>query len=244
MRKPAAVFPIALALGATILVPEASAREPTPIKACQTISQPGSYELAGNLTATGDCLVITTDFVTIDLAGFLISGAANTGVGIGFAPKFVGHEGFAVRNGSISGFQAAVDVFIGPGAQIVEGLRVFGAATGIAASGIVKGNTVQGVGSIGILATGTVTGNYVNATGNTGIVATGTVTGNYVATSGNRGFDIGIGSTVIGNTAIDNVRFGISVGCPSKLTDNTAVNNGTNLELFNEGCHVEDNVAP
>lgn len=79
MTRPAALFSIALALGATILVPAASAREPTPIKACQTISKPGSYELANNLTATGDCLLIATDFVTIDLAGFLISGAPNTG---------------------------------------------------------------------------------------------------------------------------------------------------------------------
>jgi len=73
MRQPAALFPIALALGAIVLVPEASAREPLPIKACQTISQPGSYELANNLTATGDCLVIAASFVTIDLAGFSIS---------------------------------------------------------------------------------------------------------------------------------------------------------------------------
>jgi hypothetical protein len=49
MIRPAALFPIALALGAIILLPEASAREPTPIKACQTISRPGSYELANNL---------------------------------------------------------------------------------------------------------------------------------------------------------------------------------------------------
>jgi hypothetical protein len=48
----------------------ASAREPIPIKACQTISQPGSYELANNLTSSGDCLVIAANFVTIDLAGF------------------------------------------------------------------------------------------------------------------------------------------------------------------------------
>jgi hypothetical protein len=68
-----ALFPIALALSAIVLVPVAAAREPTMIKACQTISQPGSYELANNLTATaGDCLMITASFVTIDLAGFSI----------------------------------------------------------------------------------------------------------------------------------------------------------------------------
>jgi hypothetical protein len=227
MTRPIAVFPIALALVATILVPETSAREPTPIKACQTISKPGSYELANNLTATGDCLVITADFVTIDLAGFLISGAPNTGAGIRVAPEIVGHplEGIAVRNGSISGFGTAVDLRIGLGPQIVDGLRVRGAGSeGILAEGIVKGNTVTGVGGIGI-------------------VARGTVTGNYAATNGD-GFDIASGSTVIGNTAIDNRRFGFEVGCPSNLTDNTAVNNGTNLETFDsEGCRIEGNVG-
>jgi hypothetical protein len=183
MTRPAALFSIALALGATILVPAASAREPTPIKACQTISKPGSYELANNLTATGDCLLIATDFVTIDLAGFLISGAPNTGSGIRVAPEIVGHRlegGVAVRNGSISGFAAGVDLSIGLGPKIVEGLRVLDAgAVGIVAEGIVKGNTVTG--------------------GGTGIAATGTVTGNYAA--GNViGFDVG--GTVIGNTAL------------------------------------------
>jgi len=226
MTKPAALFPIALALGATLLVPEASAREPTPIKVCQTISKPGPYELANNLTATGDCLVITADFVTIDLAGFLISGASNRGAGIRVAPEIVGHplQGIAVRNGSISGFGTGVDLRIGAGPSIVEGLRVLGAAfEGIVAEGIVKGNAVTGVGGIGIEASGTVTGNYAAANGD--------------------GFDVG--GTVIGNTATGNRRFGFEVGCPSNLTDNTAVNNGTNLEVvFGEGCRIEGNVAP
>jgi hypothetical protein len=53
MRQPAALFPIALALGATILLPqEAGAREPTAITACQTISQPGKYVLANSLGPT------------------------------------------------------------------------------------------------------------------------------------------------------------------------------------------------
>jgi hypothetical protein len=49
MRRPAALFPIVLALGALIFVSGAGAQEPTKITACQTISQPGSYRLANNL---------------------------------------------------------------------------------------------------------------------------------------------------------------------------------------------------
>ena len=79
MRRPAALFPISLALSAMMLAPVAGAREQglTEIEKCQTISEPGSYKLVNNLTfkgATGACLAITVDFVTIDLAGFTISG--------------------------------------------------------------------------------------------------------------------------------------------------------------------------
>ena len=202
-------------------MPEAAARE-TKITTCQTISQPGSYELANNLTATGDCLVITADGVTIDLAGFSIVGSNTTGRGIsgtGLAS--------AVRNGSISGFDTAVDIGT---FSIVEGLRVFHNLRGISATGIVKGNIASE--------------NFG------GISATGTVTGNYVFSNAREGLVAGQGSTLIGNTVDNNETTGISVQCPSNLTDNTAVNNGfrppgsPNLELIGDGCHNEDNVAP
>jgi hypothetical protein len=50
MRNPPAVVPIALALGATILVPGPGAQaEPTAITACQTINQPGPYVVANDI---------------------------------------------------------------------------------------------------------------------------------------------------------------------------------------------------
>jgi len=65
-------------LGALIFAPVAGARDqdqqeqaPTKIRRCQRIDQPGSYKLVDNLHATGDCLVITTEGVTIDLARVL-----------------------------------------------------------------------------------------------------------------------------------------------------------------------------
>jgi hypothetical protein len=130
MKRLAVLFPIALALGAIIFVPGAGAREPTPIKACQTISQPGSYELANNLTFTGigNCLLITADFVTIDLGGFTISGSG-TAFGIAGAPSGPRLRGIAVRNGSISGFVRGVELSNADG-SIVEGLRVVGGNTG------------------------------------------------------------------------------------------------------------------
>jgi hypothetical protein len=233
MQRLTVLFSIAAALGAIILVPVAAAKEPTPLKACQTISQPGSYELVDNLTAGGgkDCLVITASFVTIDLAGFSISASPGTvgGAAIFFGSQ-IGGQGIAVRNGSISGFSTGVDLGSALG-SIVEGLRIVvftpgpGGGPGISATGIVKGNTVANSRDIGISATGTVTGNYVS---------------NSIV-----GISIGQGSTVIGNTVVESLIAGLSALCPSNLIDNTAVShNGTNLVLNGEGCHNEDNLAP
>ena len=243
MRQPALLLPIALALGAAILVPGRGAQaDPTVITACQEINQPGSYVLANDIGALSgpDCLTITASFVTIDLAGFLVSGRNAIGALSSGSGRLLG---ITVRNGSVSGRGFAV--FLQGDGSIVEGLHAFtGAGGGIAAdNGIVRGNTVAGAGhSPGISASGVVTDNYVNGVG-VGIEASGTVRGNTAI-----GNDIGIllfaSSTVIGNTATGNSGVGILADCPSNLTDNTAVGNGKNLVLNGDGCHNEDNVAP
>jgi hypothetical protein len=242
MRKSAAIFPIALA--AIILAPEAAAQaqdargEPTEIEKCQTINQPGSYKLVNNLTfkpTNGTCLPITANFVTIDLAGFSISGPRGFPNNTTAIAAGVDTNGIAVRNGSISGFGNGVG--LGGDGSVVEGLRVFGgpSSVGIAARGIVKGNTVEGFAGPSF------------ARGGPGIDATGIVTGNYVSFN-ETGIDVGQGSTVIGNTVTNNIVRGILVSCPSNVTDNTAVNNfgsnNVNLVLEGEGCNNTNNVAP
>ena len=247
MRRPAAAFTIALALGTIILAPRRGAQAqdaregPREIKKCQTISKSGSYKLVNDLTFTGTtgvCLQITAPFVSIDLAGFTISGPGPFNNATAIAADTAG---IAVRNGSISGFSVGVELLrLAPdetgAASIVEGLRIGGpcpCSLGISATGIVKGNTVDvevpaGNDGIGISANGVVTGNFVTA---------GT---------GSTEYAIGQGSTVIGNTAVGAgaARLGISVSCPSNVTDNTAVNNGTNLALNGDGCNNTNNVAP
>jgi hypothetical protein len=111
------------------------------------ISQPGLYKPVNNLTftgSTGTFLTITANFVTIDLAGFTISGpgkslgrAAGTGMAAGNDTA-----GIALRNGTISGFTNGVD--LGGDGSVVEGLRVFGigcppCSVRITAMGVVKG---------------------------------------------------------------------------------------------------------
>ena len=50
-RTPAAaLFTVALALGAAFPAPEADADEPRQIRECRTIDEPGSYALVRNLT--------------------------------------------------------------------------------------------------------------------------------------------------------------------------------------------------
>jgi hypothetical protein len=241
MRGSTALFPVAL--GAVIVASPVRAQDaqntgPIKITQCQTINQPGSYKLADNLTftsTTGTCLSITASYVTIDLAGFSISGPATSGP-FQPTPTAIGAgentTGIAVRNGSISGFGSGVEL-IGSG-SIVERLRVFnGVLSGIHAVGIVKGNTVVGIAGgpgqgVGILATGIVTDNYVNETRLFGI-------------------GIGQGSTVIGNTSTNSFDpgIGISVDCPSNVTNNTAVNNrSANLILNGNGCNNTNNVVP
>jgi hypothetical protein len=240
MKRSAAFFPIALAAAAITLVPLTGAQAqdfreegPIEIEKCQTVDKPGSYKLVKNLTFTGPpgiCLNITASSVTIDLAGFTISGITMS------SAILAGSEttGIAVRNGSISGFGFGVG--LGGDGSTVEGLRVFGVGFsfgGVSARGIVRGNTVVGI-------------NGGPGQG-TGIAATGIVTGNYVASARVANYEIGQGSTVIGNTSvgIPGFKVGFLVSCPSNVTDNTAINSpGGNIVLNGTGCNNTNNVAP
>jgi hypothetical protein len=269
MRRLTALFTFVLVLGAVFYAMEASA-EPVEITECSTVVVPGSYVLANNLSISnlptgGSCLGITTDFVTIDLAGFSITG---DGTGVGIQTFRDDQQGIVVRNGTIADFETGI--VLAGGSSIIEGVRVLRNLAGILAANsisIVRNNIVQNNRGFGIAAMGTVSGNIAfgnafgivapgpgsNVTGNLarnnsseGIVASGTVTGNTSnenGTSGIRVFDQG--STVSGNTAARNGGTGILVVCPSNVIGNTATNNtGGNLVLDGAGCTNIDNLAP
>jgi hypothetical protein len=226
MKRVAVLLPIVLALGAVTAASPTGAQEQhasigmVKIKKCQTISNPGSYELANNIGGVpGDCLVITADFVSIDLAGFSISGGGGTAIIT--SPPSAQLLGIAVRNGVISGFPDGV--VLGGNNAIVEGLRVLvvGASStiGIAASGIVRNNTVSGSRFTGISGTGIISGNNVEAR--------------------LFGIEVGQGSTVIDNRASGGFD-GIIAACPSNITDNTFIGQ---LVLNGEGCNNTNNVV-
>jgi hypothetical protein len=95
-----------IGLAATALVlglasPASAGLQPAPINKCGTIDKPGSYRLTRNLTASGDCIVVTVDFVTIDLGGFTIFGP---GAAAADGEAISGPNGIVVRNGTITNF--------------------------------------------------------------------------------------------------------------------------------------------
>lgn len=205
------------------------------IKKCGTITAPGSYQLDKNLNATGDCLVIQANFVTIDLNGFTVTG---DGTGDGITDGGVARKGIAIRNGTITGFVDGIDLFFSRGVS-VEQVRAFdnsGDGIRVGFDSMVTGNTAfDNVGN-GIFARfgSTVTGNTARSNNGNGIRADGdnTVTGNAARTNSNDGIHVGSGSTVTGNTANDNSGTGIKVSNGSTVTGNTARgNNGNGLEV-------------
>jgi hypothetical protein len=228
-RGLAALVSVTFALAAIIAKPSAGAQQQdsqqqglVKITTCQTISESGSYRLANDIGGVpGDCLVITASFVSIDLAGFSIVGGEGTAI---IVPRSSGQLlGIAVRNGSIYGFVNGVD--LGSAVDsIVEGLRIevggIGSTIGIAATGIVRNNLVEGGRETGINATGIVTGNY----------ADGRIFG----------IEAGPGSTVIGNTASGSI-YAFAVGCPANVTDNTAAHGNI---VVGSGCTNTNNAGP
>ncbi len=122
---------------------------PTPITSCGTIGTSGSYALANNLLASGDCVVIDAPNVTLDLRGFEIKGAGS-GIGV----QDTGHGGITVRDGTVTGFQDGVSLNVHTGgANRIERIHALdNAGTGLrgGADSIVVGNIVRSNGKGGI----------------------------------------------------------------------------------------------
>jgi hypothetical protein len=240
MKSAVVLFLFTLSFG--VLVPWVAAQADDPrqqgpimIEKCQTISQSGSYQLANNLKFTGggndSCLTITANSVSINLAGFAITGPSFGAAIIAMPPSNqTPLSGIIVRNGSISDIRTGVgliNVTVGP---IVEGLSIFGGSDvaanidgmGIDAVGIIRNNTVYGF--------------------NSGIAGGGLITGNYVSTGGS-GITVGAGSSVIGNVLIS-LENAVFANCPSNITNNTATFSSiANITLGGAGCNTTNNVV-
>lgn len=168
----------------------AEAAAPKAINSCQTIDESGSYVLVRSLTATGNCLVLAADNVTIDLDGYTITG---DGTGFGIWDGDTARQNTTIRNGVITNFGTGIDLSGGttPSSRsVVERVRaVQNTNAGIrsGSNSIVRDNIASDNGNRGIFARG-------------GSLITGNVANN------NAGFGIGADcpSNIIGNTATGN----------------------------------------
>jgi len=213
---------LALALCALASTP-AHAAAPTPINACQTLSTPGNYALTKNLTASGDCLVLTSNNINVDLAGHTISGDGS-GRGIGGTNV----RNIVINDGNIKNFSTGISLTL--------------------SSGNTGDNTIQNMNVSnntggGILIDGCCnTFSNIVANSNTGIGlrtndCCSTVTKVVTNSNGGDGMDLLDCCYVVENsTANGNSGSGIfSDDCCSAFNDTVASNNsGDGLDL--EGC--------
>ena len=194
-----------------------------------TLSQPGSYRLAGTLTvpdAATTAIAITSSFVTLDLNGFSIIGPGNCDSGRdcprGEGSGVIARLGFnplvniAIRNGSIKGMGShgidvdgnavAVEQIVARGnggAGIQIGRARFGADS---RANSVRNSAALNNGLSGIqLDEGLISFNVVADNGNSGIFLNrGSVSNNVVTANRNKGLDLGGTAGYHGNALIGN----------------------------------------
>lgn len=195
---------------------------------CQTISQPGSYTLTHNLSSAGDCIVVASDFVTLDLAGFTISGnGTGSAVREQAGVAFPGLRGVVIRNGNVTNFADGISFFNSVGVT-VEGVNAsFNANNGMVLGqrAVVRASRFDENGGNGVNVDigSSLTGNTAGRNARTGIVAAE-------------------GAIVVNNEARNNQMDGISMDCPGAAIANTSGNNaGTNLTQINGSCVSDHN---
>jgi hypothetical protein len=211
-----------------------------------TISQPGSYKLAGNLTVTDfatTAIEITADNVTLDLNGFSItgpnvctpnptrctvSGAAGIGVMAVGAAGQLSPANVRVHNGVVQGMGGHGIRMMGNG-TVVENVR----AVGNGGPGIVVGNgtvadstaelSASGAALVGLMVRNCIAMNNVFGI----FIRPGGVGMGNVSISNQVGGISVNQATAIGNTANSNGEYGIDAVCPAVLANNTATLNAS-----------------
>lgn len=210
-----------------------------PITACGNITIRGSYVLANNLSAAGNCLVIQTSRVTVDLSGFSITG---NGTGAGITDGGVQSSRIVIRNGTILRFASGIELGHSP-ITTIERLTVTDNTAGIhtsyyaavrdcSVSRNVDHAIVVGVGSI-------VSDNLVsnNGTGTSGAnIVVSTSSGNGIATSDS--------CLIGGNNASGNTHgLGISGGNSSLVIDNVASADSSGISVLNASALINNTAA-
>jgi len=114
-------------LAASLCVPVISRAVTMITSVPYTISVPGAYELGSNLTSNdSDAILVKASNVSIDLAGYTITGASGKYTGIFIFPAT---SNVSVQNGTINGFYGGIHA-LGLGHRLTN-LWVFNATVGV-----------------------------------------------------------------------------------------------------------------
>ncbi len=223
------VISTAIAAGAS---PCVLAAGPAPVSACGTIAAPGAYVLTNDVSASGNCFVISSDNVTFDFAGFMAKGDGSTGTAV-----TVDGRGVVVRNGTVQHFATGISIIThGPTRDLHEGA-------------VIEHMQVLDSVSVGIGGGfGTVRDSFLAGNGNTAIALGGgpsLITNNRVVGNSIAGISAGDGSIVSGNVVAYNNALsfssGLTVYCPSLVVDNTIVGHSSNVFTIGTGCTMDHN---
>jgi len=223
-----------------------------------TLSVGGSYKLTGNLSvpdADTTAVLITADYVTLDLNGFSLRGktvctgspvtsCSPTGTGVGIEAS--NRSGIVVRNGQIFGMGSA-GIRIGPYGRIeqviVQSNGVFGLVTDVGA--LVSGCVIVRNYAYGILTNtdNILVGNTIRENGE-GLYADlgAIVSGNTASLNRRHGITSPLFDVVSGNTANANTIDGIDATVGGTVTGNTASGN-TSAGIFMNGGAALGNTA-
>ena len=198
----------------------------------KTISSSGSYYLTEdvNISAAGIAITVDANDVTIDLAGFVLSGPDLSSYGI----YMNGRSNVEIRNGTVRDFLYGIFEVNASGQdhRVIDVRALSNGRYGIYLAGsghLVKDCTASDNGDSATvdvygIYTGsgsTVTGSMVrnNGTSADGFGVYGIYTGSGCTVSGNTSYDNG-------NSATGSLVVGISVGSGSTVTGNTVHSNG------------------
>ncbi len=197
-----------------------------------TISSPGLYCLAKNLTytpTTGNAISVTASDVTLDLNGFCLTGPGKASGGNYGITINGGVTNVEIRNGTVKAFgNNGVHTGNGYGIRII-GLR----ASDNGASGVWLAGFDHLVAGCSLLNNQT-----FGAT-----IASGQLKGNQVYDNGGQGLNAGPGSTISGNTCQSNVGYGIDAAAGSSVLDNTVADGGSVGINAAGGCTVARNTS-
>lgn len=208
----------------------------TPISSLPfTISSPGSYYLTGDLTSTGDGIIVNADNVTIDFSGFTITGPGKMSY-TGFGVYMNVRRNVEIKNGTVRGFGLAAirENSSGSGHRVLY-MRIQDNGSDPNSYGAISFN-----GNAHYILNCTLTGNACAGI-NAGYGAT--VIGNAAYNNGQIGIYAERGSFVSGNASSYNTVDGISANAGSVLIGNTASFNGRSGIAAYDGSTVKNNSA-